>query len=119
MAQLNTHAERFQNERRRHRHPAIKFYDIKNKIFPQSDEPEVMPDEEDDSWLDEPPTDVAEPAAQVTTECHINVRSELLVDLLDDSGSASRTRNPPTDSSSMEGLGQDGMVEDNDFSMEF
>lgn len=78
-----------------------------------------MPDEEDDSWLDEPSTEVAEPAAQVLTDHHVNVRSELLVDLLSDSGDVSRAREAPAESSSMEGLGQNGTVDDNDFSMEF
>lgn len=78
-----------------------------------------MPDEEDDSWLDKPSTEVAEPAAQVLTDRHVNVRSELLVDLLSDSGDVSRAREAPAESSSMEGLGQNGTVDDNDFSMEF
>lgn len=78
-----------------------------------------MPDEEDDSWLDEPPTNVAEPTSQVVTDRHVNLRSETLFDLLDDSADVSKNENPPLTSRSMEHGGEDGVADDNDFAMEF
>lgn len=64
------------------------FRDIKCEVFPSSDDAEdPMPDEAGDEWLDEPleiPGDDV-PRIQPVADSFVNLRAELLRDLLADS----------------------------------
>lgn len=82
-----------------------------------------MPDEEDDSWLDEPPADDAAPASQLSAgDNHINMRSDTLkYPLLDDKTVLENMVHPVDGLGSRDhnGMARNENVDDNDFSMDF
>ncbi|KAI0039637.1 hypothetical protein FA95DRAFT_1577466, partial [Auriscalpium vulgare] len=73
--------------------PMVRFYDIKKKIFPNSDAADpAMPDEEGDTWLDEPPSADLGRERVVITDTFVNLRSEILQDFLADA--PAKTKKP-------------------------
>lgn len=107
--------------------PTVKFYDIKSKIFSKSggkkDSASELPDDdEDDSWLDEPP-DVVYNSAQdleAATSSPINLASSHLASFLANSPLATDSNSESvTQSTAKPQAAATIAQDDNDFSMEF
>jgi hypothetical protein len=67
-------------------HPTLKFYNIKESVFPVLETEaasETAPDEIDDRWLDEPREEFAAEAELACSDI-VNLRSSVLRDVLAD-----------------------------------
>lgn len=103
--------------------PAVKFYDVKSRIFSKKSSSEDLPDDdEDDSWLDEP-QEVYDSVRKLDAEksSPINLASKFLTTFLantkDNSGNEALP--PSLHDNKVPNVAPIPVQDDNDFSMEF